>query len=75
MGLKRNFRSRTFALTMIVGGLLMVLLGLIFGLLDGNGPVWGTIFVVAGLVDILVGAVALFRLSRRQTDAVETPRP
>ena len=75
MGLKRNFRSRTFALTMIVGGLLMVLLGLIFGLLDGNGPVWGTIFVVAGLVDILVGAVALFRLSHRQTDAVETPRP
>lgn len=71
MDLKRNFRSRTFALTMIVGGLLVLLLGLIFGLVGGAGVVWGTILVIAGLVDVAVGGVALIRHSRRLKLSVE----
>ena len=64
MDLKRTLRSPTFALTLIVGGLLSLLLGLILGLVGGSAAVWALILVLAGVVDIGVGVAALWQQSR-----------
>jgi small-conductance mechanosensitive channel len=70
MDLKRNFRSRTFALTLIFGGLIVLGVGVVLGRLGGNGPVWGTILSLAGIADIAVGLVALRVRSGRRSMSV-----